>query len=221
MDINVATFIDNPVSTFSDNVREFKGFELEKSTESFSTLIGKGGFGQVFKGIFHHLPIAVKLLKKVCIWLLSEIFMYMYGLAHLYRTIFQTVGWMWKDVSTERCSLSLGMSLFRASPLAVSLWTIYLVVRPSHYPVVTVKQSKNGQWEGLATRLLTMNTFPFSFQHPNLIQLMGYCSTPPALIFPFMERLSLYHCLHAYKVKNEFPFMISTICLFWTVFLSL
>ena len=139
--------------------------------------------------------------------------MYMYGLAHLYRTIFQTVGWMWKDVSTERCSLSLGMSLFRASPLAVSLWTIYLVVRPSHYPVVTVKQSKNGQWEGLATRLLTMNIFPFSFQHPNLVQLMGYCSTPPALIFPFMERLSLYHCLHAYKVKNEFPFMISTICL--------
>ena len=67
MDINVATFIDNLVSTFSDNVREFKGFELEKSTESFSTLIGKGGFGQVFKGIFHHLPIAVKLLKKVCI----------------------------------------------------------------------------------------------------------------------------------------------------------
>ena len=60
-------FIDNPVSTFSDNVREFKGFELGKSTESFSTLIGKGEFGQVFKGIFHHLPIAVKLLNKVCI----------------------------------------------------------------------------------------------------------------------------------------------------------
>ena len=37
--------------------------------ESFFTLIGKGGFWQIFKGIFHHLLIAVKLLNKVCTWL--------------------------------------------------------------------------------------------------------------------------------------------------------
>ena len=49
--------------------------------------------------------------------------MYMYGLAHLHRTIFRTVGWMWKDVSTERCSLSLGMSLFSTSPCTYSFTT--------------------------------------------------------------------------------------------------
>lgn len=41
----------------------------------------------------------------------------------------------------------------------------------------------------------------FRFQHHNLIQLMGFCSSPPSLILPFMERLSLYHCLHDYKVQ--------------------
>ena len=61
-------------------------------------------------------------------------------------------------------------------------------------------QWNNQKLKGLATRLLTMNIFPFSFQHPNFIQLMGYYSTPPALIFPFMEPLSLYYRLHAYKV---------------------
>ena len=66
VDVTLALFIDKPVATFSDNVREFKAIELEKSTERFSTLIGKGGFGQVFRGIFHHLPIAVKLLNRVC-----------------------------------------------------------------------------------------------------------------------------------------------------------
>ena len=53
----------------SVNVREFKRSELEESTRNYSTLIGKGGFGKVYKGIFHHLPIAVKLLNKVCILL--------------------------------------------------------------------------------------------------------------------------------------------------------
>ena len=66
VDVTLALFIDKPVATFSDNVREFKAIELENSTERFSTLIGKGGFGQVFREIFHHLPIAVKLLNKVC-----------------------------------------------------------------------------------------------------------------------------------------------------------
>lgn len=62
--------INKIVVIFSVNVREFKRSELEESTRNYSTLIGKGGgFGKVYKGFFHHLPIAVKLLNKVCILL--------------------------------------------------------------------------------------------------------------------------------------------------------
>ena len=57
------------VVIFSVNVREFRRSELEESSRNYSTLIGKEGFGKVDKGIFHHLPIAVKLLNKVCILL--------------------------------------------------------------------------------------------------------------------------------------------------------
>lgn len=35
VDVTLALFIDKPVATFSDNVREFKAIELEKSTEIF------------------------------------------------------------------------------------------------------------------------------------------------------------------------------------------
>ena len=57
------------VVIFSVNVREFKRPELDKTKRNYFTLIGKGGFGKVYKGFFHYLPIAVKLLNKVCILL--------------------------------------------------------------------------------------------------------------------------------------------------------
>ena len=116
--------------------------------------------------------------------------------------------------SPQRGALSHSVchSLAPAHALTVSLLTIHFVVRPSHYPVVTVKYSKTGRPGNKATDNEPFS--PFSFQHPNLVQLMGYCSTPPALIFPFMERLSLYHCLHAYKVNSfvAFNYMLVLMC---------
>ena len=53
----------NLLVPFTDNALEFKTSELEKSTGSLSILIGKGGFGQVFKGNFQHFHVGVKLLN--------------------------------------------------------------------------------------------------------------------------------------------------------------
>ena len=30
---------------------------------------------------------------------------------------------------------------------------------------------------------------------------MGFCKTKPALVYPYMEKLSLFHALHEYKVS--------------------
>lgn len=45
-----------------------------------------------------------------------------------------------------------------------------------------------------------MSFYHARFCHPNLVPLMGYCIEPPSLVCPYMARLSLYHCLHNYKV---------------------
>ena len=50
-----------------------------------------------------------------------------------------------------------------------------------------------------------LNVFIFRFRHPNLMTLMGYCSSLPALVYPFMVRMSLFINLHKFKV--------STVCL--------
>ena len=42
----------------------------------------------------------------------------------------------------------------------------------------------------------SITLFANRLRHPHLIQLMGYCTTPPSLIMPFMERRSLFYCLH-------------------------
>jgi serine/threonine protein kinase len=40
------------------------------------------------------------------------------------------------------------------------------------------------------------------YRHPNLIELMGYCRAPPALVYPYMHRGSLYKNLHEWKVEE-------------------
>lgn len=34
------------------------------------------------------------------------------------------------------------------------------------------------------------------YRHSNLIELMGYCTSPPGLVFQFMQNGSLYDNLH-------------------------
>ena len=51
--------------TSTGGVREFTKAEVELATGGFRDLVGKGGFGRVYRGTFHHLPLAVKVLYSV------------------------------------------------------------------------------------------------------------------------------------------------------------
>ena len=49
----------------ADGGCEHNAPELVASTDNFSTLIGKGGFGSIYKGELNHITAAVKVLDKV------------------------------------------------------------------------------------------------------------------------------------------------------------
>lgn len=38
------------------------------------------------------------------------------------------------------------------------------------------------------------------YRHPNLIALMDYCTSKPILVYPYMQRESLFKNLHEWKV---------------------
>ena len=46
-------------------VREFSSEEVKTATGDLSDSVGKGGFGTVYRGTFHHIPVAVKVLNAV------------------------------------------------------------------------------------------------------------------------------------------------------------
>ena len=108
------------------------------------------------------------------------------------------------------------MTHYKTISLAVDwTWKVALTMRCSHSPGMSVVRASP-----LIVSPLVMTLFPFSFQHPNLIQLIGYCSAPPALIFPFMERLSLYNCLRLQSMKHG-SLQTETTYLFGSMFLLL
>ena len=46
-------------------VRQFTPHELTLASSNFSELVGKGGFGKVYRGVFHHQAVAIKQLDSV------------------------------------------------------------------------------------------------------------------------------------------------------------
>jgi serine/threonine protein kinase len=42
-----------------------EGDALKDATDNFSSVIGRGGFGVVYKGKYHHVDVAIKILNKV------------------------------------------------------------------------------------------------------------------------------------------------------------
>lgn len=46
--------------------------------------------------------------------------------------------------------------------------------------------------------------YTYRFRHPNIVPLMGYCPQPPALVYPFMARQSLFRNLHQWKVCYQY-----------------
>ena len=53
-------------------MREFVVAELEQATCNFADVVGKGGFGKVYRGTYHHQPVAVKVLNTVIVDLQRE-----------------------------------------------------------------------------------------------------------------------------------------------------
>ena len=46
-------------------MRKYVAAELVQATNNYTELIERGGFGQVYKGTYHHLVVAVKVLNEV------------------------------------------------------------------------------------------------------------------------------------------------------------
>lgn len=88
--------------------------------------------------------------------------------------------------SSLTCNLQHGMNMLRAttdSQLKTEISTLTRFVIPGM------------NWESVCKIV-----FDYRFRHPNLLPLMGYCTQPPTLVSPFMERGSLYRNLHKWKV---------------------
>ena len=135
------------------NLCEYNALELATLTGNFSVLIGKGGVTCVYKGELNSSPVAVKMYDKVYYLLLfswssvcddSKVYISLYGSVDVdgcHTYIGQTY-WLW--IRHER-STAWGGALSHSvchslGPVHLQFhyWTIYLVVRPSHYSVVTV-----------------------------------------------------------------------------------
>ena len=56
---------DCSIPTVPNELREFTEADLGNMTEDFSNVIGRGSFGCVYKGIYEHTPVAVKVINPV------------------------------------------------------------------------------------------------------------------------------------------------------------
>lgn len=105
-----------------DQCMEFFASELSKATRSFnrSTVVGRGGYGTVYKGELRHQTVAIKVL-------------------------------------TQEGSTALA-----------------------------------GGCSQLQTEMAALNRF----RHPHVLQMLGYCVKPSAMVFEYMENGSLFEKLH-------------------------
>lgn len=65
LDYSYNVYLNNIIIISQGTNMVIDGDALKVATDNFSNVIGRGGFGVVYRGSYHHVDVAVKVLNKV------------------------------------------------------------------------------------------------------------------------------------------------------------